>query len=77
MIKIGGFYFYISPINNDLNEAVKYLIGSLNGINVSVDDNRGRIVIAELSLTIDQKAQEVLYDGIDKEIKAMDTNYFS
>ncbi|PPQ46041.1 DUF4297 domain-containing protein [Paenibacillus peoriae] len=75
--KLENFYFYISPINDDLNEAVKYLIGCLSGINVSVDDNRGRIVIAELSLTIDQKAQEILYDGVDKEIKAMDTNYFS
>lgn len=75
--KLEKFYFYISPINDDLNEAVKYLIGCLNGINVSVDDNRGRIVIAELSLTIDQKAQEVLSNEVDKEIKAMDTNYFS
>ncbi|MGG4343697.1 DUF4297 domain-containing protein [Paenibacillus lautus] len=75
--KLEKFYFYISPINDDLNEAVKYLIGCLNGINVSVDDNRGRIVIAELSLTIDQKAQEVISNEVDKEIKAMDTNYFS
>lgn len=75
--KLENFYFYISPINDDLNEAVKYLIGCLNGINVSVDDNRGRIVIAELSLTIDQKAQEVLSNEVDKEIKAMDTSYFS
>jgi len=75
--KIENFYFFISPINDDLNEAVKYLIGCLNEINVSVDNNRGRIVIAELSLTIDQKAQEVLRDGVDKEIKAMDSKYFS
>lgn len=75
--KLENFYFFISPINEDLNEAVNYLIGCLNGINVSVDDNRGRIIIAELSLTIDQKAQEVLSKDVDKEIKAMDTNYFS
>lgn len=75
--KIKNFYFFISPINEDLNEAEKYLIGCLNEINVSVDNNRGRAVIAELSLTIDQKAQEVLSEGVDKEIKAMDTGYFS
>lgn len=75
--KLEKFYFYISPISDDLNEAVKYLIGCLNEIKVSVDDNRGRIVIAELSLTIDQKAQEVLSNDVDKEIKAMDNNYFS
>ncbi|MFE4569698.1 dsDNA nuclease domain-containing protein [Paenibacillus chitinolyticus] len=75
--KIGDFYFFISPINEDLLEAEKYLIGCLNEIDVSVDNKRGRAVIAELSLTIDQKAQEVLSEKVDKEIKSMDINYFS
>ncbi|TKJ93646.1 DUF4297 domain-containing protein [Paenibacillus sp. CFBP13512] len=75
--KLDNFYFYISPINDDLTEAVKYLVGCLNGINVSVDENRGRIVIAELALTIDQKAQEILSSTVDKELKAMNTDYFS
>lgn len=76
-LRLENFYFNISPINDDLNEAVKYLIGCLNGIEVAVDDNRGRIVIAELSLTIDQKAQEVLSEGVEKEIKAINSTYFS
>ena len=75
--KIENFYFFISPIHADLNEAEKYLIGCLNGIDVSVDNNRGRAIIAELSLTIDQKAQEVIYDEVHKEIKSMDKDYFS
>ncbi|PVE71150.1 dsDNA nuclease domain-containing protein [Priestia megaterium] len=75
--KIENFYFFISPIHEDLNEAEKYLIGCLNGIDVSVDNSRGRAIIAELSLTIDQKAQEVIYDEVHKELKSMNTDYFS
>ncbi|MCL6709300.1 DUF4297 domain-containing protein [Pseudomonas sp. R2.Fl] len=75
--KIENFYFFISPIHEDLNEAEKYLIGCLNGIGVSVDNNRGRAIIAELCLTIDQKAQEVIYEEVHKEMKSMDKDYFS
>lgn len=75
--KIENFYFFISPIHDDLNEAEKYLIGCLNRIDVSVDNNRGRAIIAELSLTIDQKAQEVISNEVHKEIKSMDKEYFS
>ncbi|MCU4770336.1 DUF4297 domain-containing protein [Bacillus toyonensis] len=75
--KIENFYFFISPIHEDLNEAEKYLIGCLNGIDVSVDNNRGRAIIAELSLTIDQKAQEVIFDEVNKELKLIDGDYFS
>ncbi|WP_191566421.1 dsDNA nuclease domain-containing protein [Metabacillus idriensis] len=75
--KVDKFYFFISPIHEDLNEAEKYLIGCLNGIDVSVDNKQGRAIIAELALTIDQKAQEVIVDEIHKELKFMDTDYFS
>lgn len=75
--KIDKFYFYISPIHENLNEAEKYLIGCLNTVDVSVDNNRGRAIIAELSLTIDQKAEEVITSEIHKELKSMDTDYFS
>lgn len=75
--KIENFYFFISPIHEDLIEAEKYLIGCLNGIEISVDNNRGRAIIAELSLTIDQKAQEVIVDEVHKELKLLDKNYLS
>lgn len=75
--KIENFYFFISPIHEDLDEAEKYLIGCLNGIGVSVDNNRGRAIIAELCLTIDQKAQEVIYEEVHKEMKSLDKDYFS
>ncbi|MFC4323698.1 dsDNA nuclease domain-containing protein [Litchfieldia salsa] len=75
--KIENFYFFISPIHENLKEAEKYLIGSLNEIGVSVDDNRGRAILAELSLTIDQKAQEIIHDELHKEIKSMDGVYLS
>lgn len=75
--KIENFYFFISPVHEDLNEAEKYLIGSLTSAGISVDDKRGRLIIAELSLTIDQKAQYVINNELDKEFKLMDRNYFS
>ncbi|MDN4526400.1 dsDNA nuclease domain-containing protein [Fictibacillus fluitans] len=75
--KVENFYFYISPIHEDLNEAERYLIGCLNKINIAVDNSRGRSIIAELSLTIDQKAQEIIHEESHKESKFMDTKYFS
>jgi hypothetical protein len=75
--KLDKFYFVISPIHENLKEAEKYLIGCLNTVGVSVDNNRGRTIIAELCLTIDQKAQEIITDEIHKELKSMDTGYFS
>ncbi|MGM0949360.1 MAG: DUF4297 domain-containing protein [Bacillota bacterium] len=75
--KIENFYFFVSPVHEDLNEAEKYLIGCLTAAGVSVDDKRGRLIIAELSLTIDQKAQYVITNEVDKELKLMDKDYFS
>ncbi|EEL70773.1 dsDNA nuclease domain-containing protein [Bacillus mycoides] len=75
--KIENFYLYVSPIHENLDEAAKYLTGCLNEIDVSVDNNRGRAIIAELSLTIDQKAQEIIFDELHKELKSIDGDYLS
>src|SRR5690606_35571434 len=58
--KLNNLYIYISPISEEYDDAIKYLIGCLNSIDVSVDNNQGRAIIAELTLTIDEKASKKL-----------------
>ncbi len=75
--KLDNFFLYISPISEDFIEAEKYLIGCLNRIDIAVDNNQGRTIIAEISLTIDQKAQHNIEEISQKELKYMDSKYFS
>ncbi|WYP27179.1 DUF4297 domain-containing protein [Alkalihalobacillus sp. FSL W8-0930] len=73
--RINKFFIIIPPISTNLIEAEKYLIGSLGDNDISVDNKRGRNIIAELSLTIDQKAEEILSEGVNKEIKSITAEY--
>lgn len=75
--KLDNFYLHISPLGEEYEEAQTYLIGSLNKIDVSVDNNQGRTIIAELTLNIDNKSQHIIEDISDKELKYMDSEYFS
>lgn len=72
-----NFYIYISHIHQELSESVRYLIGYLNEIGISVDDKRGRNIISELSLIIDQKGEVKITEYVDKEIKVLNQELFS
>ncbi|WP_315370447.1 dsDNA nuclease domain-containing protein [Paenibacillus xylanexedens] len=74
---LGNFYIYISHIHQELSESVRYLIGYLNEIGISVDDKRGRNIISELSLIIDQKGEVKVTECVDKEIKVLNQELFS
>jgi hypothetical protein len=75
--KLDNFYLHISPLGEEYEEAQTYLIGSLNKNDVSVDNNQGRTIIAELALNIDNKSQYIIEEISDKELKYMDYEYFS
>lgn len=75
--KLDNFYLHISPLGEEYEEAQTFLIGSLNKNDVSVDNNQGRTIIAELTLNIDNKSQHIIEDISDKELKYMDSEYFS
>src|SRR5690606_24410568 len=73
---LDNFYLYISPIHQNFIESVRYLIGYLNEIGIPVDDKRGKNIISELSLIIDQKGGEKIVDPVDKELKVLDQELF-
>ncbi|MFC9539043.1 DUF4297 domain-containing protein [Lysinibacillus sp. NPDC056959] len=75
--KLNNLYIHESPLSEEYNDSIKYLIGCLNDIEVSVDNKQGRAIIAELTLTIDEKANQKIEEISQKELKYMDTNYFS
>lgn len=75
--KVNNLYLHISPISEEYYDSVKYLIGCLNDIEVSVDNKQGRAIIAELTLTIDEKANQKIEEISHKELKYMDSGYFS
>lgn len=75
--KIDRLFINISPISDELAEAIKYLIGCLSEKNISVDNRQGRAIIAELSLTIDEKADVIVQSPNHYELKALDSQYLS
>ncbi|REB10037.1 DUF4297 domain-containing protein [Sporosarcina sp. BI001-red] len=75
--KLDNFYLHISPLGEEYDDAQTYLIGTLNKNDISVDNNQGRAIIAELTLNIDHKSQHIIQDISDKELKYMDSEYFS
>lgn len=75
--KLNNFFITISPISEDLIEAVKYLIGCLSDKQISVDNNQGRAIIAELSLKIDEKAEVVVKSDSAYETKCIESKYLS
>lgn len=75
--KLDNFYLYISSISEDFNDAERHLIGTLNKSGISVDNNRGRNVISELCLMIDQKGEKKIENFEDRELKYLNSEYLS
>ncbi|KQU24469.1 hypothetical protein ASG65_17725 [Bacillus sp. Leaf13] len=74
--RLKNTYIYIASFAKSLDDAILYLLGKLNHYDISIDNQRGRGIIAELALIIDQKSEKKIINPSDKEFKKIQSDYF-
>ncbi|MEK4230485.1 dsDNA nuclease domain-containing protein [Solibacillus sp. FSL H8-0538] len=74
--RLDNFKIYFPPFPNELTDVIIYLTGKLNIKGIKIDNNKGREIIAELSLMIDQKSEIVIEDEGQLILKELSQEYF-
>lgn len=66
--KLKNSYIYVSPFDDNFEKAYTFLLGIMAEVGISVDNNRGKMLLNELLVEIHKKSEKkiVLEQDIDK-----------
>ncbi len=73
--KLKNSYIYVSPFDDNFEKAYTFLLGLMTQVGISVDNNRGEILLNELLIDIQKKSEKkivVKQDIEKKKIKKID-----
>lgn len=69
--KLKNSYVYVSPFDDNLDVALTYLLGVMAEEGISVDNDRGRLLLCELLTDIHKKAEKRIITPSDIEKKKL------
>lgn len=69
--KLQNSYIYVSPFVDNLDIAIKYLLGVMAEEGISIDNNRGKLLLCELLTDIHKKSEKKIMSPNDIEKKKL------